>query len=57
MENFLNRKIRPTPLAAAPHICISSELFALFPFYFAALHRASIQWALLCVKAILDYEI
>ena len=41
LENFLNRKIRAAPLAAAPHICISSELLPLFLFYLAAPHRAA----------------
>ena len=47
LENFLNRKIRAAPLAAAPHICISSELFPSFLFYLAVPHRGSVQWALL----------
>ena len=29
LENFLNEKIRAAPLAAAPHMCISSELLPL----------------------------
>ena len=45
IENFLNGKIRATPLAATTHICTSSELLPLFLFYLAALHRASVQWA------------
>ena len=36
LENFLNGKIRTTPLAAAPHMCITSELLPLFLFYLAA---------------------
>ena len=46
IEKFLNGKIRAALLAAAMHICISSELVPLFRFYLAAPHRASIQWAL-----------
>ena len=48
LENFLNRKIRAAPLAAAPHICISSELFPSFLFYLATPRHGSVQWALLC---------
>ena len=47
LENFLNGKIRAAPLAAAPHMCISSELLPLFLFYLAAPHRSSVQWALM----------
>ena len=41
LENFLNGKICAAPLAAAPHMCISSELLPLFLFHLAAPHRAA----------------
>ena len=50
LENFLNGKIHAAPLAAARHMCISSELLPLFLFYLAASHRASVQWALQPLK-------
>ena len=44
IENFLNGKICTAPLAAATHICISSELLPLFLFYLAAPHRAALVY-------------
>ena len=44
LENFLNGKIRAAPLAATPHMCISSELLPLFLFYLAAPHRAALVY-------------
>ena len=41
LENFLNEKIRAAPPAAAPHMCISSELLPLFLFYLAASQGAA----------------
>ena len=43
-ENFLNEKIRTAPLAATPHMCISSELLPLFLFYLAASRRAALVY-------------
>ena len=43
LENFLNEKIHAAPLAAAPHMCISSGLLPLFLFYLATPHRTAVQ--------------
>ena len=44
LENFLNEKICAAPLAAAPHVCISSELLPLFLFYLAVPHRTALVY-------------